>query len=574
MERVAQSGFGSPHKTIARCRIVYTSTSIKWIVRFVNAASSSLSDLDEVRRRTLEIAGQGRLQEAIDLLIQIIATIRDDNTALTARLHTALRALYGRKGEKIDVDQLRLALEQLDGEVPDAAKPKDTETEPRKPPRSKPGHTRRPLPAHLPREKKVILVPETLRSCDVCGGQKRTFGFARSEVLEFRPAMLVIVDLEAEKVVCPTCEAGVVQADLDKVIDKGRPGPGLVAKLIVSKIADGLPVERQVKEIERLGVSLPPSTLGDWFSWGLDMLAPLGQRLMSRVVATPYIQGDDTGLKVLDPALKPAVKRGHMWCFVGYPQTGPRIVAFQYAPSWHAPHAAKMLEGFKGTLQGDGYAGFNTLGQTSDAAVDALVPDERRLGCGMHIRRKFEAAFEAKDARGAIALGFFRKLYALEAQCREATAVERLAVRQTQSLPIVDEMYDWVAMLAPKVVPGTLLAKAMTYAVNQEHRWRRCFDDGRFHIDNGEPERQIRLVASGRKAFLFAGSDAGAARLATGYALVANCRILRINEWEYLNDVLEKIALGWDNRRLDELLPDAWARARAPATDPPPDVLR
>ena len=112
-------------------------------------------------------------------------------------------------------------------------------------------------------------------------------------------------------------------------------------------------------------------------------------------------------------------------------------------------------------------------------------------------------------------------------------------------------------------VPRGLLAKAVTYAKNQQKRWRRCFESGLYFIDNGEPERQIRYPAQGRRAYLFAGSDNGARRLATAYTLIAACRIANINPWEYLKEVLAKLAANWPKSRLDELLPDSWRRARA-----------
>jgi len=216
------------------------------------------------------------------------------------------------------------------------------------------------------------------------------------------------------------------------------------------------------------------------------------------------------------------------------------------------------LRGFKGVLQGDGYGGFETMAGARKDRTEPTLPDERRLGCGMHIRRKFEAAFEAGDLRGAIALGFFRMIYAIEERLRLATCDERPAARQTESLVLVDELHAWIASLEPRrVIPDTLLAKATTYAINQKPRWRRCFESGLCFIDNGEPERQIWYPAQGRRAYLFAGRDDGARRLATAYTLVAACRTEGINTWECLTVVLEKLAANWPHDGVDELLPSA-----------------
>lgn len=534
------------------------------------------ADLEDVRAHALHLAKEVGIEHALDLLLELLASARGSNDALTARVHTLLRTLYGRSSEKTSVEQLLLAFEKLGGEVPPAAQPSDSEApadnENGKAPDdekateapSRKGHARRALPAHLPRETKKVPASLEERVCSACGHARRPDGHRTTSYLEFRPAAFFILDVERERWTCPHCSEPPVVADDDAHFDAGRPGPGLVSKIIVDKAADGMPIERQSKAILRLGITLSPSTLGEWFSWGCDLLEPLGNRLFERARACTYLQADDTGLKVLDRAKKPSVKRGHLWCFVGYDAERAPTVAFRYTPTWEAVHAETLLCGFKGVLQGDGYAGFETMAAASGGRAAPTLPDDRRLGCGMHIRRKFEAAFDAGDARGAIALGFFRKIYAIEDRVRRSSCEDRLAARRTESIPVVDALYAWIASLEPaRVLPGTPLAKARTYAINQEARWRRCFASGLYFIDNGEPERQIRYPAQGRRAYLFAGSDDGARRLATAYTLIAACRVEGINAWEYLTDVLEKLASNWPRARLDELLPRAWKATRA-----------
>src|SRR5690606_11362424 len=158
-----------------------------------------------------------------------------------------------------------------------------------------------------------------------------------------------------------------------------------------------------------------------------------------------------------------------------------------------------------GFVQGDGYAGYSrALGPPGKEAP--LVPEERRLGCGMHIRRKFEQAADGGDARAAIALAYFRKLYDIERTCKErdATPEERKAIRDECSLPVLDELYRWLEQIKPQLVPGSRLHQAATYASNQRQYFERCFSDGRFELDNGEAERQIRPLKLGEKNYLFA----------------------------------------------------------------------
>jgi hypothetical protein len=276
------------------------------------------------------------------------------------------------------------------------------------------------------------------------------------------------------------------------------------------------------------------------------------------------IRADDTGLRVLDRSHPKGVKLGHMWGYV----SDDNLVAFDYTPTWEAKGPHNFLEGFRGFLQGDGYAGFKA-GLTRERG-DPIIAEERRLGCAMHIRRKFE---QAADARGAIALAYFRKLYDIERSCKtEGVDFEARKSRRDQlSRPVVDELYRWIHELHPRLVPGTSLHAATRYAINQEPVFRRCFDDGRFEIDNGEVERQLRRIAIGRKNFLFAGSDAGASRLAVAYTLLGSCHMRGIDPLAYLTDVIDKLQNGWPRSQLSELLPDAWKSPTAQTESTMPD---
>ncbi|XXU61271.1 IS66 family transposase [Sorangium sp. So ce1078] len=418
----------------------------------------------------------------------------------------------------------------------------------------------------MPRETRIVPVPEAERKCPQCGADKKCIGHRTSEVLEFVPAQFRVIEEQREKLACPRCpEQGVTTADSEKVMDRGRPGPGLLASIIVEKIEDAMPLYRQAQQYARFGVSLSPSTLGEWSAFALDVLAPVAKRIQERVLGACYVRADDTGMRVLDQDHPAGVKRGHIWAFVG-----AELVAFLYAPDWRAKHPAAQLQGFTGYLQGDGYAGYGAMLRGDDGG-EVIVPEERRLGCGMHIRAKFEKAAKGGDARAAVALAYFKAIYRIEAACKaEALSAEaRLARRQELSLPVVEELYKWIHELHLRLVPSTPLYVATLYAINQEAAWRRCFTDGRFEIDNGEVERRIRCVALGRKNYLFAGSDKGAERLAVGHTVFGSCRMHGVNPLAWATDVIGKLQAGWSRERLDELLPDAWARASlaAPAAD-------
>jgi hypothetical protein len=345
-------------------------------------------------------------------------------------------------------------------------------------------------------------------------------------------------------------------------MDRGRPGPGLIAHILVKKLHDAMPLYRQAQEYARSGVALSPSTLGDWTAFGLDVLAPIADRIGARVLGDSYVRADDTGIRVLDRDHANGVKTGHLWAFVG-----AGMVVFRYAPSWKATHPAALLQKFTGYLQGDGYAGYAAMLRDDDSG-EPIVPDERRLGCGMHIRAKFEKAANGGDARAAVALAYFKAIYRIEAACKDEdlSPEARRSRRDELSLPRVNELYQWVHDLHPRLVPNTPLYVATQYAINQEDFFRRCFTDGRFEIDNGEVERRIRRVPLGRKNYLFAGSEKGAHRLAVGYTVVGSCDMLGVNPLAWGTDVIAKLQAGWPMAQLDDLLPDAWAKAQKKQT--------
>lgn len=535
------------------------------------------SDLADVRRLLEQLAVEGRVDELIELVVTLLAEMRDKNTALAVRLGKALRQLYGRKSEKISSEQLALLFKKLGDDAPsDAAAATDTpqvsdpqaspdQPAPPVPPPPAPPKRRRggrtPLPAHLPRETRVVPVPEAERTCAICGAEKKCVGHYTSEILDFVPAQFRIIEERREKLECAHCPEQAVTAISEKVMDRGRPGPGLLAMLLVEKFDDSMPLYRQAQQYARFGVSLSTSTLGDWSAFALDVLEPVAELIRGRVFDAFYIRTDDTGMRVLDRDHPNGVKRGHIWGFVG-----AGLVYFFYAPDWKAKHPAVLLDGFTGHLQGDAYAGYSAMLRKGNDNTP-VVPEERLIGCGMHIRSKFEKVVRAGDARGAVVLKFFKDIYQIEADCKAegVSPDERLARRQKLSLPIVDKMYKWIRDIHESAVPNTPIFAATQYALNQEKAWRLCFTDGRFEIDNGEIERQIRRIAVGRKNYLFAGSDKGAERLAIGYTVFGSCRMHDVNSFEWARDVISKLQAGWPRSRLDELVPDVWAQQQREA---------
>lgn len=527
-------------------------------------------DLGAVRAKLGELAAEGRIDDLVALVMELLARYRNDNASLAFRLTNALRMLYGRSSEKVSAAQLSLMFDALDQTAPEgarqivdqAAAAAEPEQEPATAPPQRPRKRggRRPLPANLPRVSSPVPVADEERPCPSCGTPRKTMGWISSEILEFVPAQLIVIDERREKVACPKCEAHVSAAPSEKVMDGGRPGPRLLASIIVSKLDDSLPLYRQSKISARGAVHIPDSTLGDWYAFGTDVMAPIAEVIGQVALESFMMNTDDTELRVLDKKHPKGSKRGRMWAFLG----DRKWAAFRYAPNWSAEHPGEFLLGYPGYVQGDGYAGYgSTVGPPGKQHV--VVIPERRLGCGMHVRRPFEAAAKAGDARGAVALAYFRKLYDVERACKaeELEPGARLVRRCEYSVPVLKELRAWIDALHPALVPGEPLHKATTYARNQWVYFERCFTDGRFEIDNGLAERGLRLVVLGERNYLFAGSEAGARRLAVGYTIVSTCRLQNVDPQAYLGDVIELLQNGWPQARLRELLPDEWQRTRA-----------
>ena len=249
------------------------------------------------------------------------------------------------------------------------------------------------------------------------------------EMLEFVPAKLIVIEERLTKCVCKKCAEGVVMGKATpKPIEGARPGPGLLAKLLVDKFDDSTPLYRQAKEWRRLGAELSTSTMGDWVAGGIDLLEPLWKFAKGNTLVRVMLSLDDTHLPVLDRDHPAGIKKGHLWAFIG---DFDQVMFYEYTPTWEGEGPRKILAGFKGKfVQADGYAGIDQYFERPDAPV--------RVGCLGHCRRKFVAALDAKDMRAAVPISLFAQLYAIEAKAREDKIGpdELLARRQSLVAPI------------------------------------------------------------------------------------------------------------------------------------------
>ncbi len=557
--------------------------------------------MESIKAELTRMVADGRAAEAIDQMLSSLLELERENERLSWRVLQADRYRFGRSSEKLSREELGQLLLALGGELSKDADPGQTaETAtvpaPEEPEQSADAEEEDGEPSaeeisegeqRGKKKKKRRRVQrmhadervernETLRSlsdeerlCDHCGRPKKVFGHVEHQTFRFEPARIVLDVEKREKAGCTHCRQDVSVAERSSEPDVSRRvDASLLAKLVADKTRFALPVERQRKQLESMGLFVPDKTLASYWAYALDLLEPVGVATLGAVFADPVVGIDDSHLKTLDQSSKHGVFRGHLWCFVGTdPERGTERVGFGYTPSWQAEEIVDWLGSIDGHVQGDGYAGYATEWQDEDTGQTlVLVPEERRLGCTMHVRSKFHDALLAKDERAAIPLKYLRELYEIEDDCKAhgLDPSARSQERRRRSLPLLDALDAWVDAIHPKLLPKSPLRRATTYAINQRAFVRRCFEEGRFEIDNGRTERRIRNFAVGRRNYLFTGSVRGGERLALAYTLVDNCTLLGVDAYGYLLDIIRKLEAGWPLRRLSELIPWNWAATRKP----------
>ena len=502
------------------------------------AALPDLDSLDLQAMKALVIAQHEHYSKTLSSR----ATEIERLTLLVKKLQ---QMLFGRKSEKVlrQIEQLELQIEDL--VVASAIEEAQAVVPKERPAPAKP--FRRPLPEHLQREVHTHMPGH--EACPDCGGRLRELGEDVAEMLEYVRSCFKVLRHVRPKLSCDACDRIVQAPAPSRPIDRGLAGPGLLAHVLVSKYADHQPLYRQSEIYAREGVDLDRSTLAGWVGATSELLTPLVDAVRDHVMAASKLHADDTPVPVLAPG-NGRTKTGRLWTYVRDDRpsgdTTAPAVWFAYSPDRKGERPREHLKRYRGALQADAYAGFHHLYEGETIF---------EVACWAHARRKFHEIHIAHASPTTTkAIERIAALYAIEAEIRGSTPEIRKTIRQARARPLLDSMRTWLEATLAKLSRKSDTAAAIRYALSRWSALTRYVDSGQLEIDNNAAERALRVVALGRKNFLFAGSDAGGERAAAIYSLLGSAKLNGLDPEIYLHHVLERIA-DHPISKIHELLP-------------------
>lgn len=413
--------------------------------------------------------------------------------------------------------------------------------------------SRQPIAEHLRREEITIEPNE-----DITGMSK--IGEEITEVLHYKkPELYVKKYIRPKYVLRGNENKGVQIGELPGFpLPKSIIGSSLLAYLMISKYVDHLPIYRLISMFKRDGVTFSESTVCDWIKSGAKLLEPLYQVLVDLVKKGNYLQVDETTIAVLDRTKKGKTHRGYYWQYHD-PVRG--LVLFEYSPGRSQIVPLSLLNGFKGVLQSDGYNVYEVFEKKKEITL---------AGCMAHARRHFAEALDNHPQFAGYALAEIKKLYQVEEEARigKMSNEQRQQKRMLESKPVLDAMKIWMKETVAKVLPKSLIGKAIVYSLSRWEKLCKYITDGKIEIDNNLVENKMRPIAIGRKNYMFAGSHEAAQRSAMFYSFCAMCQRHNINPPEWFENVLNRIQ-EHSIQDLEELLPHRWKPITQPTTPVP-----
>jgi transposase len=468
---------------------------------------------------------------------------------------------FGPKSEKLTPGQMALLLEEVSlnaGEVDqEAERPEPQKQDPlprAKKPRKRKHPGREKLPEHLERREEIVpCCPEDCH-CAKCGAERPVIGYETREELACDPVVFWVRVIKREKRGSHCLEEqGVATAPVPaQIVPKSKLSNEFIIEVLARKYQQHLPVYRQCATLaEDHGIELSRKTLTDALLTAGGLLRAVVLAQAQELIAEPYLQADETVVPCQTGEKSGRNHQARLWEF-GVPG-GPVVFDFQMGRGREGPR--QFLKGFRGTLQCDGYAAYDDLGEGIVYA-----------GCMAHARRTFVDAAKVapQDPRPGEVIERIGQLYAVEKEARLGglSAEERLALRQQKSVPVMAALQERLVAIRQAIMPGSKLAKACDYTLGQWSRLEEFLKDGRVEIDNNWCEGGMRPIALGRKNWLHIGSPEAGPKVAAIASIVETCRRLDINLRAYLKDVLPKLG-DWPAKRVAELTPKAWKAAHS-----------
>ena len=477
---------------------------------------------------------------------------REELDRLKVELELLQRFRFGRRSERFveSPGQGRLFNESDVEATTDSPRLDESQQEEISYRRRRRGHGWNKLPDHLPRQEVLVDLTESERQCPSCGELMQRIGEDRSERVDVIPARVLVKVIVRPKYACRH-QHGIRQAETPpSPVPGGRFDFGFMAHVVTSKTADHLPLYRQQDILARSGLTLSRATLCEIMANAATLLEPLAAIIRRRLLATDLLGADDTPVRLLDRGHPEGVRLARFWLLRGFDEAPYNAFHFHESRGRDGPR--EFLREFRGVVKVDAYGVDDGVYLSSDGRIIASC-------CMAHARRKFDEAKSSHPRLAAEALALFQQLYDIEDRGREFTDNDRYALRQLESVPLLNRLRGWLDEQGGHALPKLKLGDAIRYARNQWTPLVNYVEDGRRPIDNNATERDLRAMTLGRKAWLFIGSPEAGPRAAVLYTVVASAARHDLDIWAYLRDVLERLATG--GVELAVLLPDAWAKS-------------
>jgi transposase len=484
--------------------------------------------------------------------------LQAENQRLRLLVEKLQRQLFGQRSEKLkDLGDDQGRFEALLNEVEELNRQLQQAETAATQARTVAEHTRQPrrkldelVPADLPVKQKIVDVPEEDKICLETGNPLVRIGEERSRKLAYEPGHYFILEIvrpryaslanPSQGVLCaPAPDCAIPYGDFDE---------SFIAAAIVDKCAYHLPFYRQEERLRSLGIEISRQTLSRLYIQSAGVLAPLYEELKREILARKILFTDDTPVPFLVKGAGKTVT-GRMWVYVAG-GAGPPLRIFEFTRDRRKKRPLEFLGNYRGHIHADAFKGYDDLFR-QEGVIECA--------CWMHVRRKFFEATDAPPELRAEILRLIRNLYRYERVIAGHTAEIVLAVRRQRIGPLIDRIFARCAAILRDglVLPRSAFAGAIGYMQSLGVALKRFLDHPDLRPDNGASERAIRPLAIGRKNWLFAGSENGGDATGILLSLVQSCRVLDVDPFRYLEDVLRRIN-GHKAKRLAELLPHNW----------------